>query len=223
MVSQELASFEERWAEFGRLDRLVNHWWWRPGWHVGRSFYTWHITFDNEESKPLHDLVARLHDRLDGVAGLDLIPRRWLHLTMQGLGFTDDVTEADMRAIVDEATDRLAEVPAFDMTLGPVEGDDEATGLLVRPWEATGAVRNAVRGAIATVWDAVPEADEFRPHTSIAYSNSDAPVGPIRERLADLRGLEPVTIPIRSVQLIRLNRDHRMYEWDTVTDVTLGG
>jgi hypothetical protein len=22
-----------------------DHWWWRPGWHKGRSFYTWHITF----------------------------------------------------------------------------------------------------------------------------------------------------------------------------------
>ncbi|GAB3173643.1 hypothetical protein GCM10027059_45040 [Myceligenerans halotolerans] len=222
MASQELASFEERWAEFGRLERLVNHWWWRPGWRLGRSFYTWHITFDNEGSEPLHDLVSRLHDGLDGVVGLDPIPRRWLHLTMQGLGFTDDVPDTDVRDIVQEATARLSKVPVFDMTLGPVEGDDEATGLLVRPRDAVHAVRDAIRETIGTVWDTVPEAPEFRPHVSIAYSNSDVPTGPLRERLAVLRELEPVTIPIRSVQLIRLNRDHRMYQWDTITDAPLG-
>lgn len=221
MASQELASFQERWAEFGRLERLVNHWWWRPGWRVGRSFYTWHITFDNEASKPLHDLVTHLHNRLDDVVGLDPIPQRWLHLTMQGLGFTDDIPDADVQAITQQATTRLAKVPAFDITLGPIEGDDEATGLLVRPWDPVHAVRDAIREAIATVWDTVPEAPEFRPHVSIAYSNSAAPTAPLRERLTELRTLAPVTIPINSVQLIRLNRDHQMYQWDTITDTPL--
>jgi hypothetical protein len=27
---------------------MRDHWWWRPGWGVGRSFYTWHITFDDQ-------------------------------------------------------------------------------------------------------------------------------------------------------------------------------
>ncbi|MBE1878766.1 2'-5' RNA ligase family protein [Myceligenerans pegani] len=222
MASQELASFQERWAEFSRLERLVNHWWWRPGWRQGRSFYTWHITFDNQSSKPLHDLVAHLHDRLDGIAALDPIPQRWLHLTMQGLGFTDEVADTDVHAIVQEATGRLSHVPAFDMTLGPIEGDDEATGLLVRPWAAVHAVRDTIRDAIGTVWNTIPETPEFRPHVSIAYSNTDAPTPPLRERLTELRNLEPVTIPIHSVQLIRLNRDNQMYQWNTITDIALG-
>ncbi|MEV4362688.1 hypothetical protein [Nonomuraea sp. NPDC049625] len=24
------------------------HWWWRPGWRVGRSFYTWHILVEDQ-------------------------------------------------------------------------------------------------------------------------------------------------------------------------------
>jgi 2'-5' RNA ligase len=222
MTTPELDSFAARWEEFGRLDRLVNHWWWRPGWGVGRSFYTWHLTFDGPTAGPLHDLVARLQDGLAGVEGLDLIPQRWLHLTMQGLGFTDEVAADDVDAIVRAATKSLAAVPAFDLTLGPIEADDEATGLLVCPWTAVAAVRDGIREAIADVWDEVPENPEFHPHVSIAYSNADVPTGPVREHVAPLRGLEPVTIPIAAAQLIRLNRDNKMYEWDVVADVALG-
>jgi hypothetical protein len=25
--------------------RTADHWWWRPDWAPGRSFYTWHCTF----------------------------------------------------------------------------------------------------------------------------------------------------------------------------------
>jgi hypothetical protein len=27
---------------------IRDHWWWRPGWKPGRSFYTWHITFADQ-------------------------------------------------------------------------------------------------------------------------------------------------------------------------------
>ncbi|MFI6427793.1 2'-5' RNA ligase family protein [Promicromonospora sp. NPDC050880] len=222
MPTPELDSFTARWEEFGRLERLTNHWWWRPGWSLGRSFYTWHLTFDDPTAAPLHDLVHRLHDGLADVDGLDLIPQRWLHLTMQGLGFTDEVTDVDVDAITRAATKHLATVPAFDLTLGPIEADDEATGLLVRPWTAVAGVRDGIRDAIGDVWDEVLESPEFHPHVSIAYSNSDVPTGPVRERVAPLRDFEPVTIPITSAQLIRLNRDNQMYEWETVADVPLG-
>lgn len=106
--------------------------------------------------------------------------------------------------------------------LGPVQADDEATGLLVRPWAAVAAVRNGIRAAIADVWDEVPENPEFHPHVSIAYSNADVPTGPVRERVVPLRDLAPVNIPIAAAQLIRLSRDNQMYEWDVVADVPLG-
>lgn len=222
MPKSELDSFTARWEEFGRLERLVNHWWWRPGWSVGRSFYTWHLTFDDATATPLHELVGQLQERLADVEGLDLIPHRWLHLTMQGLGFTDEVSDDDVEAITRTAAERLAAVPAFELTLGPIQADDEATGLLVRPWDAVNAVRDGIRSGIAEVWDEVPENPEFHPHVSIAYSNADVPTGPLRERVAPLRDIAPVTVPIKGAQLIRLNRDNQMYEWETVAEVALG-
>ncbi|GAA4714615.1 2'-5' RNA ligase superfamily protein [Promicromonospora umidemergens] len=225
MPAPELESFAARWEEFVRLERLVNHWRWRPDWSVGRSFYTWSLTFDDATAVLLHDLVARLQDGPVGVGSLEPIPHRWLHLTMQGLGFTDEVSDDDVDAIPRAATKRLATVPAFDLSLGLIEADDEATGLLVRPWSAVSAVRDNIQVDVVDVvdvWDEVPERPEFYPHVSIAYSNADFPIGRIREQVALLRDLDSVAIPITTVQLIRLNRDNQMYEWEVVADVPLG-
>ncbi|MFC8796939.1 2'-5' RNA ligase family protein [Promicromonospora sp. NPDC057138] len=220
-ATPEQTSFEIRWARFQELDKLTDHWWWRPGWHVGRKAYTWHITFDNATAGPLHDLVDEIQPHLEG-PGLDPIPKRWLHLTMQGVGFTDEVSDEDLTAIADAATARLAHVLAFDMTLGPADADAEGTGLLITPWAAVAQVRDAVRAGIGDVWANVPEdADGFRPHVSVAYSNAALEAGLVRDRVARLREITPVTIPITSVQLIRLNRDEKVYVWDVVRDVPL--
>ena len=66
---------------------MRDHWWWRPGWKVGRRFWTWHYTF--ETCPALHELVAAYQGLLEELPTLDLIPQRWLHLTVQGLGFVD--------------------------------------------------------------------------------------------------------------------------------------
>ena len=58
------------------------------------------------------DLAARAQARLAGLPGLDLIPAPWLHLTMQGIDFTDEVPDADIAAIIEGARERLAGRPA---------------------------------------------------------------------------------------------------------------
>jgi hypothetical protein len=35
---------------------MRNHWWWRPGWDVGRRYYTWHLTFGGQHD--VHRLAA---------------------------------------------------------------------------------------------------------------------------------------------------------------------
>jgi hypothetical protein len=37
--------------------RMRNHWWWRPGWRVGRRMCTWHATFEGHPA--LHGLAER--------------------------------------------------------------------------------------------------------------------------------------------------------------------
>jgi 2'-5' RNA ligase len=166
--------------------------------------------------------VRRVQAALD-VPGLDLVPLEGLHLTMQGLGFTDEVSDAEVGAIVEAARPRCRAVPAVRISLGPVDPDPEGVGLLVSPWAAVERVRLALREAIGSVWSQIPEpADGFRPHVTVAYSGGDVPAGRVGDRLRALLDLPPVEVRIGEVQLIALSRDDRVYRWDVVASVSLG-
>ncbi|MFE7529369.1 2'-5' RNA ligase family protein [Kitasatospora sp. NPDC057542] len=199
---------------------MADHWWWRPGWSPGTRWYTWHLTFDGADD--VHRLAADYRHALAGVPGLDLVPDRWLHLTMQGLGSTAEVGEADARAIADASAHHLAKIPAFDLALGRAIVTPEALLLTVDPAEPVRAVRTAIRAAIADVWPEVPEpADNFRPHVSVAYSNADGPARPAADALAGVTSY-PATARVTSAELIVLGRDRQMYEWETAARVALG-
>ncbi|MCA1672128.1 MAG: 2'-5' RNA ligase family protein, partial [Actinobacteria bacterium] len=84
------------------------------------------------------------------------------------------------------------------------------------------ALRAVIRAAIADVGpDRVPEeADGFRPHVSLAYSNTTGPAEPIVERLT-ARPVTSAEITVHTA-LIDLNRDRRAYEWVDVATADLG-
>ncbi|MEV0589428.1 2'-5' RNA ligase family protein [Nonomuraea sp. NPDC050310] len=199
--------------------QMADHWWWRPGWAVGRRFYTFHLTF--QHARDVHRLAAAYRQELAGVDGLDLIPDQWLHLTMQGLGFVDEVSEQDVRAIVDAAARRLAQVPAFELKLDRPGITPEAIRWEAEPPGPAAAVRLAIRQAIAEVWSDVPEQEEgFAAHVSIAYSNSTGDPAPIAQALQAVDAAPAVT-RIESAELIVLGRDRHMYEWDRYATVSL--
>ncbi len=118
--------------------RMRDHWWWRPGWHVGRRAYTFHITFDDDTAvdgiAELRRLASEYQRALTTLPGLDMVPLRWLHLTMQNVGFTDEVSEADARAVLAAARDRCSGLPPFELTLGQAQVRGEAVA--IRPFPA---------------------------------------------------------------------------------------
>ncbi|MGW4298165.1 2'-5' RNA ligase family protein [Streptomyces sp. DSM 110735] len=203
------------------FDDMRNHWWWRPDWSEGRRFYTWHLTFEGQ--RDLHRLAAEYRSALAPLGdAFTLVPDRWLHLTMQGIGFVDEVKERDARAVADAAGEHLAAIPAFDVQLGPHVPDPEAVVLPVHPDGPVHAVRSAIRSAIGDVLTEVPEnADGFTPHVSVAYSASDGPAGPVFQAL-DGRDFTPARARITHADLIVLHRDHQMYEWEPFASVPLG-
>jgi 2'-5' RNA ligase len=190
----------------------------RPGWQPGSRFFTWYLTF--HDAPQVHELASRYRTALANVPGLDLVPDKWLHLTMQGLGFVDDVSEKDARAMVEAATVRLATVQSFDLELGrPTITPEAIRWDPISPGPA--AVRQAIRAAISDVWPHVPEAAEgFSAHVTIAYSSSNGPAHPVNDALITVPS-SPVVARIAHADLIILNRDHRMYEWQTFATVPL--
>jgi len=204
-------------------DAMRNHWWWRPGWHAGRSFYTWHITF--EEHVPVHRLAHHYMPVVDRFsATLDPVEARRLHATLQGIGFADEISLVDVDNMLAHAQDRCARIEPVAVTIGPAHADSETIQMPIRPVGGVASLRVAIREAIGDVWgqQRVPESmDNFRPHVTLAYSSGSASVTEVERALA---ALGPATAPIviRRVSLINLNRDNKRYEWTEVSAVRIG-
>ncbi|GAA1799275.1 2'-5' RNA ligase family protein [Planosporangium flavigriseum] len=201
---------------------IRRHWYWRPGWGIGTRFYTWHITFDGQPE--VTKLAEQYRAVLTGQPMLDIIPTQWLHLTMQGIGFVDQVDRDQVDAIVAAAQERCAVLAPMELTLGAPHVDPESIQIAVEPAEPVRQLRAAIRAAIADVWGPVrvPEpAEPYTPHMSLAYTNADGPAAPLVEALAAVPTLS-ATATIDSCQLIVLNRDEGMYMWETFATVPLG-
>jgi 2'-5' RNA ligase len=173
------------------LEPMRDHWWWRPGWEVGRSFYTLHITFADQPEA--HALVKHYAPVLGQLPMLDPVPVKWLHLTLQGIGFTDEVSRGDVDQIVEAARTRCAALKPFTLTIGPAHLDPETIQMPSRPLGPVAELRLAIRAAIGDVWgvENVPERqDGFRAHVSLGYSNSAnrAQPGPEDLRVGRHRG-----------------------------------
>jgi 2'-5' RNA ligase len=209
-----------RAGEAEHAEVLRDHWWWRPGWREGRRFSTWHLTFEGQQE--VTELAAGYRSALDGLP-VDVVPARWLHLTMQGLGFVDEVEDGDVQRIVAAAHERLAPLASFEVRLGDVRVDPEAVMLTVTPEHPVTAVRGELRAAIADVWgpDHVPEAAEgFRPHVSLGYVNAAGPAAGLVDAVRRAPTLA-ARATITAASLIVLHRDHRMYEWEPYASVPL--
>ena len=196
---------------------------------AGRRAYTFHITFEDEDLvagvADLRRLAAEYQRRLAALPGLDLVALRWLHLTMQNVGFTDDVSNTDCEAVVDRARAACSELAPFDLTFDAVEVRQEAIAFRPSPPEPVNRIREALRGVISSVLGEVPEAPEhahgFQPHVSLAYSNASGPAEPL---IAAVQSVDtaPATVRVRAASLIVLDRDERMYRWTTRAPIPLG-
>ncbi len=198
---------------------ITDHWWWRPGWRVGRRMYTWHVTF--ADLPAVGRLAVRAQARLHGLPGLDLVPVRWLHLTMQGVGFTDEVPDADAAAIVDAARRRLAGAEPPRVKIGPARAASEGIAFDVQPLDGLTRVRDGLRAAIADTWSvaAVPESAEWTPHVSVAYSRVSGPADMYEAALSGEQATADVVIG--AVQLIVLGRDEHVYQWHEYAELCL--
>jgi len=194
------------------FEEVRDHWYWRPGWRPDRSFYTWHITFEGRtEIAALH---ASYGDLLKELPGFTPVPLEWLHLTLQGVGFTDRVPDADLTDIVEATRRRLTTVEPFPVTIGPAVLDPESIQLPVSPIEPLQHLRDLTRAAITDVWgdDAVPELPELNPHITLAYCNHNTPAAPITTRLLT-QTPHSTALSITALTLLALTRTHHLYHW----------
>ncbi|WP_350280889.1 2'-5' RNA ligase family protein [Kribbella sp. HUAS MG21] len=203
------------------IKEVRDHWYWRPNWRPGRSFYTWHILFPNDPV--VTDLHAAYQGLVDSLPGISPVPLQWLHLTLQGIGFTDKVPETDLGLIIEAAQRRLEHFRPFEIQLGPAVVDEESLQLPVAPVDRLRRLRAQLRAAVTDVWgrDSVPELPELHPHVSLGYWNRPAPAEPLHQRVKALTG-GTATTEVTHITLITLTRDNTHYKWTPYTALPLG-
>jgi 2'-5' RNA ligase len=209
----------------GTIEELADHWWWRPGWRQGRHFLACHIAFPDDT--PLTGLVSAYQEVLRPFPGLDLIPRQWLHLTMQGIGFVDEIDDAQRTAILGSLTRTLRLAQAPEVTFAAPTVTTEAVYLLAQPAEPLQDLKNLACRALAEAGcpneapAAGATARQYRPHVSIAYSSGAQAAGPISAALRHVEAT-PVTVRLDTVYFLEFHRDHRMYEWTNAHPIRIG-
>jgi 2'-5' RNA ligase len=183
------------------------------------------MTLDDQPQ--LRQLVADYQQALTGMPEIDLIPPQWLHLTMQGIGFTDEIDADELAALDHALAAELAtiEPPTVDfryLTIHP-----EAVYLKAHPAAVLYPLRLKMHEAVLSALgperftEPTPDRAKFLPHVSIGYINRDGETEPIA---AVLSRLTPKTVEttFTRANLLEFHRDNRMYEWTSAAPIVIG-
>lgn len=223
-TEHEVAPEEQDWHRFRQLTQLTNHWQ-RPGWTDDRKSYHWLLALGDEPR--LAALARRCQAGLGDLPMLDLVPPDALHLTLQRVGFTDEVDSAQLQTLADTTARRCADHASFELRIGWLAGSQGAIRFTALPLETIVHLRQIVLETRTDVCD--PTTDQFTkstafwPHVSIAYCNMPTPATPIIERVASLRSLLPVPVRVQALDLVELRREFRAYRWEIVARTNLRG
>lgn len=135
-----------------------------------------------------------------------------------GDGTTSD---KDLERVVDSVQNHLAGIQPFQSQFQRAAIFGEAVSLPPSNPRAFQRLRDAVRAGIHDALGSVTELEDgFRAHASLAYSNGDADARTVQNAL-DGASPTPALAAIHQIALIRMHRDERMYEWETVATASL--
>lgn len=201
-----------------RAEWLEDHWRWRPEWATDRPMLWWYLTFEGQS--PLRSLGNRIRRHLHEVPAVDVVPHRWLHLTIQEVGFVDEVAPRDVRTLVAATTDALADLPAQELTLGPVTTMRSAVVLAQSPVDHLRRLRTRLRETMSSSGWPVPGPEGLRPHVSLGYLNRDCDPGTVMDGLQPVRDLR-TTVHVLTLTLAAVTRENRHYQWAAVAEFSL--
>lgn len=194
---------------------------WLPGWEPGRRGLAWLIPLSDQQG--LRQLANGYQYALVDLPGFDLVPLEWMHMLVQDVGFEDVVGSDRVEPLAAAARERLSALSPLALSFHQGVVLPESLALPAEPQSALDELRAALRQASADVVGELPdEPDETDRHPALAYSSAEG-TGVFAAATLGAAMVEPATAKVDSVHLVRLSRDHSCTEWETLTEVPLGG
>jgi 2'-5' RNA ligase len=201
---------------------MVNRWAKRQSLMLppGQGRLYWHVLLGDDEA--VRAIVREAHDRLAGLPGLDLVPPRFIHLTIFIAGYAHEITDHQVDVMAEEATRQLARVEPITVTLGRVLYHPEAVVLEARPAERLRPLLEAAKFATrtATGRDGLLAHDAWVPHVTVAYSSAEGPAAPIIGALGTR--LPDRELTVRSMHIVNQDGPETVWEWRPLMEVRLG-
>jgi 2'-5' RNA ligase len=202
-------------------DSLRDHWQWRPEWSSDRPCLLWYLTFEGqpELSRKAHEA----QDRLSGVSAVDVVPTAWLHLTLDDVGFADELAPDQVESVVATTRSAVSGWAMPPLTLGPVTPMGDAVVLQADPAEDLAELRDRLRAATTAAMghETPSRLNEFRPHVTLAYLNDSCETSTVLDPLEPVAA-EQVVVAAPQVTLASVTRREHHYQWTTRAEITLG-
>jgi 2'-5' RNA ligase len=201
---------------------MENHWN-RPGWSDGQSSF--HFFIDLGDVREIRELAESCQQNLAHIATLDMVKSDSLHMTLQRLAFTYEISRAAAIAVGETLLAKLRDFPAPTVIVGPLAGSQGAVRFSVGPHEPLLEIRAATRSAIAEHLGpnaaSLNNEARFIPHVSIAYHNARAAAGALVDHVEPLRRLGSASVTIPSISLVELKRVGHCYDWKNLMNLPL--
>lgn len=194
--------------------RFANHWHWRPEWREDRACLLWYLTF--EDQPDVLRRVERLTSSLHADTRIDVVPKQWLHLTVDDVAYADEMSSTQVGDLVDATREALRDCPLPPLDLGPTGAMSSAIVLHAGPRAGLLRLRERVQAVSAAVLrrDKPPLARDFSPHVSLGYVNDECPQHPIMASL-DSGETGGARASISRLTLAAVTRKSRHYQWAT--------
>jgi 2'-5' RNA ligase len=197
-----------------------------PEWKEGdRGLWAMYLTFHDQPE--LHDVVTGYQDVLSAHSGLDLVHQDWLHMTVNGVGFTDEVAPSAIETLVSQISESMAAHPLPPLKVAGPMVDHDAISLLLSPTAEIVAIRAEIQALAGSVLHGAPlyrlpePKVGFRPHISIAYANRDWTAEEIEPILAEIDVVD-LTLRVSELSFIELRRTQRAWTWASERRLQLG-
>lgn len=206
-------------APWPKVTAFRNHWEWRPDWTSNRPRLLWYLTF--EDAPDLHDAAAPSCEVLRA-SGADVVPPEWFHLTVTDVGYHDQLDDWAVRAARESVRETLCEVPALELTLGPLRALPGAIVLPAEPADPLRSLRDAVRRATTAVGIAPPDdlSGSYWPHVSLCYVNDTTDHARLRE-IVDEAASRTVDVRCDRLAQVLVTRTNGHYRWEVLDEVPL--
>ncbi len=197
---------------------LSSHWQWRPEWVVDRACLLWYLTFESQPD--LSRRAEQVRACLGDVASVDVVPPAWLHLTLDDVGFADEVGPVQVEQVVASARASVAGWRPAPLTLGPLAPMEDSVVLTAGPVPGLVDLRDRLRAATCSVLGDGRNSrlDDFAPHVTLAYLNDACAPEAVMEPLGPVAAGQVVVAESR-LTLASVTRRDRHYQWTSCAEV----